>query len=292
MSTQRDTPRTEPGVTLVVSALVCGGAERVLMTMAEYWVRRGRPVTLITLFSRERDFFHVDPRIQRVDLGLRGNPRQTRSLAAGALRSLWPLRRAIRAAGHPLVISFLTRTNLLVLLAAWRLPVKVIASEHTDPRGRSLGGLVEMLRRRLYQRAAAVTVLTRGVKEEWAHRFLPPGRVVVLPNPVQTDGDAGDVAPVRLPSRYLVTMGRLVPDKGHRLLIDAFAALAGRFPDVFLLILGEGPERAALERRAAAQGLSGRVLLPGVLRNPRPVLDGAAAFVLSSRREGFPMALA
>jgi len=292
MSAERDTSSTAPGVTLVVSALVCGGAERVLANMAAYWVRRGRPVTVITLFSRERDFFRLDERIKRVDLGLRGNPRQSRTLAVGALRSFRPLRRALRGAGHPLVISFLTRTNLLVLMAAWRLPVKIIASEHTDPRARSMGRLVEMLRRRLYRRAAAVTVLTPSVKTEWADRFLAPGRAVVLPNPVQAPEEAGGLPPTRVPARYLVTMGRLVPDKGHLPLIEAFAAIADRFPDVSLLILGEGPERETLERRAAERGLADRVLLPGAVRGASSLLRGAAAFVLSSRREGFPMALA
>jgi glycosyltransferase involved in cell wall biosynthesis len=73
-------------------------------------------------------------------------------------------------------------------------------------------------------------------------------------------------------------------------LLDAFARLP-RARDLHLLILGEGPERAALLRRAEALGLSERVFLPGFVPNPQAYLRRARVFALSSRNEGFPGAL-
>jgi glycosyltransferase involved in cell wall biosynthesis len=89
----------------------------------------------------------------------------------------------------------------------------------------------------------------------------------------------------------IVAMGRLVPQKGFDMLLDAFAPVARRHPDWNLEIWGEGPQRAALERRRAALGLEQRVRLPGTTAEPHDTLRRAGIFVLSSRREGFPMVL-
>jgi len=292
MTAEREYSSQTPGVTLVVSALVCGGAERVVKNMADCWVAHGRRVTLITLFSRDLDFFQVDDRVERVDLGLCRNALSSWRLAVGGVTRLLRLRGAIKEAGHPLVISFLTRTNVLTLLATRLLPIHVVVCEHTDPRQKPMGGLLELLRRRLYPGAAAVTVLTSNVKEEWADRFLDPEKVVVMANPIEEPGQTDDTAPIALPSRYVVTMGRLILDKGHKILINAFASIADRFPDVSLVILGEGPEREALQAVVEETRLNHRVLMPGLVRRTEPALRGADCFVLSSRREGFPLALA
>lgn len=58
-----------------------------------------------------------------------------------------------------------------------------------------------------------------------------------------------------------------------------------------MVILGEGPERAALERAIHERGLADRVMLPGVSKNPEEWLRACDLFVLSSRYEGFPNAL-
>jgi glycosyltransferase involved in cell wall biosynthesis len=65
--------------------------------------------------------------------------------------------------------------------------------------------------------------------------------------------------------------------------------LAG--PTWQLVILGEGPERASLQRQVEELGLQGSVLMPGVVRDPEQWLQHAELFVLSSRFEGFPNAL-
>jgi glycosyltransferase involved in cell wall biosynthesis len=57
------------------------------------------------------------------------------------------------------------------------------------------------------------------------------------------------------------------------------------------VILGEGPEREALDARVARHGLGGRILLPGPVAEPGAVLARSALFVLASDYEGFPNAL-
>ena len=63
-------PTRTARVMLVISSLRCGGAERVMSTMANYWAASGWHVALVTLDPTSTDFFPVDPRIQRIGLGV------------------------------------------------------------------------------------------------------------------------------------------------------------------------------------------------------------------------------
>ena len=89
----------------------------------------------------------------------------------------------------------------------------------------------------------------------------------------------------------VVAMGRLSPEKGFDLLIDAFARLAAQHADWRLEIAGEGPERDALQRQIDAAGLQPQVQLVGWVSDPERFLSRSALFVMSSRYEGFPVAL-
>lgn len=94
-------------------------------------------------------------------------------------------------------------------------------------------------------------------------------------------------------ARIVASVGRLAPEKGHDVLIDAAASLAERYPEFAVLIAGVGPERAALEARVRSRDLVGRVHLLGA-RTPEEIAElliGADAFAFPSRMEGFPIAL-
>lgn len=121
----------------------------------------------------------------------------------------------------------------------------------------------------------------------------PPERLSVAPNGVDLTrfgprDRAVARARLRLPATgtLLLAVGNLLELKGHHLLIDAVAAL----PEVSLVILGDGPRRAALEAQVGRLGLGGRVDLPGTVpQDQLPDWYAAADFsVLASSREGMP----
>jgi glycosyltransferase involved in cell wall biosynthesis len=86
----------------------------------------------------------------------------------------------------------------------------------------------------------------------------------------------------------IVAAGRLDRQKGFDLLLQAIAA-GGPFPrDPHWVLVGEGPERANLERQIAERGLTGSVHLLGWRADLPAILKGATGFVLSSRWEGMP----
>jgi glycosyltransferase involved in cell wall biosynthesis len=149
------------------------------------------------------------------------------------------------------------------------------------------------LRRWTYPAASAIVVQTEKVREK-VRAFSGAAPVHVIPNGVSPPGPdaAARAVLVKDPvKRHIAAMGRLDPQKGFDLLIEAFSKVAPQFPLWSVRILGEGPERARLEKLIADNKLAGRMTLCGWTAQPESALMGSDVFVLSSRYEGFPNAL-
>lgn len=268
-----------------IASLGSGGAERVMAVLVRAWAR-DRRVTIFTLDDGTVPPFHeVPPGVEHRPLALASS---SDSLAR-AIRANWyrvaRLRAAIRDASPDVVLSFGDQVNVLTLLACRPLGLPVIVSERVDPRLHDPGRPWRALRRLTYPRAAAVVVQTERTREYLATRVTAP--LVVIPNPVLP-------APSRdEPGEPLVVgMGRLVPQKGFDILLRAFADAAPQLPGWRLIIAGEGPERRTLEALTEELGLTHTVALPGLVRDNYGLLGRTGIFVLASRFEGFPNALA
>lgn len=88
-----------------------------------------------------------------------------------------------------------------------------------------------------------------------------------------------------------ITIGRIAEVKNQALMIAAFARIAPEFPQAELHIVGDGPQRAALEARIAEAGLGDRVRLLGARLDTDELLGAADIFLMSSRYEGISMAI-
>ncbi|AZQ58476.1 glycosyltransferase [Maribacter sp. MJ134] len=119
-------------------------------------------------------------------------------------------------------------------------------------------------------------------------------KIIVLNNPINIDlikKNAKKVLTTKLPEKFLVAAGRLAPVKGFDILIPAFKRLLRDFPQLKLLILGEGNERKRLERIISSESLQDKVILIGFVNNVYPYFRDAEMCVMSSRIEGFPNVL-
>ncbi|NHC14383.1 glycosyltransferase family 4 protein [Motilibacter deserti] len=139
------------------------------------------------------------------------------------------------------------------------------------------------------RRARVVTGCSQFTLDDSIRRFgLPPAKARVVFNGV--DVDEAPHQAVELPfDRYVLGLGRVVPKKGFDLLLDAFAELAPRVPEVGLVIVGSGSALQGLKDQVARQRLGDRVHFPGKLGRGQvaAVMHGAAAFVMPSRVEPF-----
>lgn len=127
---------------------------------------------------------------------------------------------------------------------------------------------------------------------------LPVERIHVVPNLFDTarieqmSTDAlPDWAARVMVKPTVVAIGRLVPHKGFDVLIRAHGRLRNSGIDHNLLILGEGPQRDALDVLVKDLSLRASVFMPGFVHNPYPFLKRAMVFALASRLEGMPIVL-
>jgi glycosyltransferase involved in cell wall biosynthesis len=280
-------------ITLLVSSLGPGGAERAAVTLARGFAERGHTTTVVTLHDRSEDFYQLPCEIPRVTMPL-GPLFSPRFYQVGRwIARARVFRRAVADTRPDIVLSFLDELNVQALLSLAGHPARKFASVQIDlRRHRPSSWRIEALRRLLYPFADGIVVLDREQVTALERRY-PRWKLHGIPNPLGPIPGTTAGGPLEwLRARHqVVGMGRLAHQKGFDLLIEAFAKVAGRHPDWNLVILGEGPLRESLERQVATAGLSGRVLLPGLERDPFAVLRRADLFAFSSRYEGQGMAL-
>lgn len=274
-------------ILFVINSLAGGGAERVLTTLLHAsgpW--RDRYHIRLALLDRESSAYAAPDWVEVIQLDARQK----------LVPSLWQLRALISRLSPDATLSFLTRANVANAAAMagrgrpWLISERVNTSAHL---GNGLGALAaRIMVRAAYPRASHVIAVSEGVAGDLVANFgVSRERVSTIANPVDHAriAELARMEPGFMPvGRFIVAAGRLVPNKNFALLLRAFALadLPAR-----LVILGEGPERAALERLAASLGIASRVDMPGFLDNPFALLARADLYAMPSNAEGFPNGL-
>ena len=285
--------RTGP-IALFLPTLVGGGAERVVVNLAQGMTERGLPVDLVAAAAEGPLVDQVPARARLVDLK-----------SKRVLRSLSPLIGYIRRERPRVVVSSMGHANLVALWAARLAPgaTPVVVTVHntmsqSTPQQGFAASLWPHLLRTFYPWASAVVAVSRGAADDLARTSgLPRELVRVVYNPVITPEMLAQAR--RLPDHpwfadgqppVVLGAGRLTRQKDFPALLRAFAEVRRGRP-LRLMILGEGEERPALEALARELGVAEDVALPGFRADAIACMAGAALFVLSSAWEGLPTVL-
>ena len=260
----------------VIQELETGGAERVVLTLATGSRKEGHEVAIAAAPGG------LGPEAGGEQFELPLIERRISRLPAAA----WALRRALKA-WRPDVLHCHN-------------PGMALVAGLATARGRTHAGLVTVhgvpdedysaAARLLRATGLPVVACGPGVEQGLAERGLRTELTIVngigpAPPPAERGRLEAELG-VTFAPRLVVAVGRLAPIKNHALAIDAVSQV----PDATLLVVGEGPLRAQLERRLREAGLTERVVLTGVRRDARAVVGAADAFVLSSIAEGLPLA--
>lgn len=302
----------KPKVAFLLPDFGGGGAEPMIVRLANAFAGRGYPVDLVALRAEGPNLAAVAPEVRVVDLDV----------------TWWPvsplaIRGYLRRARPGLLISALFHANVFALAARLLLPFtktrfvvteRNMLSVHVRYSKRKTRGFFFLAARLLYPFADKVVGVSKGVAEDIRRIARLPGhKVTWIYNPTATpealayaaagpsaarDG-AGDeprdepgadpwLEAARRP--IIVNVGRLEPQKDQSSLLRAFAKL----PEArrgSLLILGQGSLRGELERLSRELGIDRQVRFAGYVEDPLRYLRRADLYVLSSLYEGFPNAL-
>jgi GalNAc-alpha-(1->4)-GalNAc-alpha-(1->3)-diNAcBac-PP-undecaprenol alpha-1,4-N-acetyl-D-galactosaminyltransferase len=282
-------------ITLVIPSLGPGGAERGAVLLANYLSACGLQINFITYDSDAADFYELSSSVNRIRLNFGKNRRLLIGRIAKFADRLAILRSAIRNCNSQLVISFLERTNELVIMATAGLRLIRFASFQNDLRHHKVDGqLGEFMRRVSYPFADSIVFLDEG-QAKYASMNFKYWQTNAIPNAIPEIEIKGSnpFDPLRFTGkRYnIVGMGRLVHQKGFDILLNVFAKIASLYPDWGLILIGEGPNRKALEDQVERLGLRGMVYMPGLISDPFSILCKCDIFAFSSRYEGQGLAL-
>ena len=285
-----------------------GGMERVL-TQKINWLVEHTPHE-ITIMTTERvpqgqktTYFPLDKRVKIVELGIDFNADYTKPLFAkwfGHMRRMRAYKKALTAYVLREKIDLCISLGGKEISFLRHLPCRTIAEMHfaKDQRQQLLvanhkGALWSLLGRiRTWQLIRAVrplerlVVLTEADKNDWLQAGCT--NVTVIPNPCSLDGLNLPISSKK--SKTVLAVGRLHEQKGFDFLLRAWKPIEEHHPEWTLRIVGEGPQRPALEQQIRELGLQ-HVVLAGKTEDVINEYTSASLFVLSSRYEGLPLAL-
>lgn len=283
-------------VAFLLPSLAGGGGERVTLALAREVAARGLPVDLVVGQASGALREEVPATVRLVDL------RQPRMLSA-----LVPLVRYLRRTRPTHLLPTLEHANVAAILAAplarsgTRVVIRVVntLSVFAAAGGSRRERLALAAARRLYGRADEVVACSAGVADDLAvHCSIPRRRIQVLAHGPMVPREVHELAAERLDHPWfrpgeppvVLGVGRLSGQKNFPMLLEAVARVRRQRP-VRLLLLGTGPDRAALEEQATGLGVRADVDVVGFDRNPYRYMARAAVFALSSDFEGLPGAL-
>jgi len=266
-----------------ISSLSGGGAEHVLTNIARNVAAQGHDVS-ITTFEKRPQFYEVDPRItiNRCD-----NTKCNKIVEV--LRDYRDTRRHLKERKADVVISFLSRTNMMLAMAAPFTKSKILVCDRNNRR-MSQSAAVFNLSCQLYRMADMVGVQTSRSKDSYP-KYLHK-KIFVIANPLDcAELDKQCEGKEIEKSKTVISIGRLEQAKDFETLIAAFARTEQEHPDWDLKIYGQGKKRELLQSLIEELHQENRIKLCGVTHTPFLEMKKSSVFVLSTRYEGFPNVL-
>lgn len=278
----------------VIPSLVCGGAEKILILLLAAMDKDIYETELIVFEQKavECASYHVNSTV--IDLGKKS--------PLDFFKLIFKLSRVIKERRPNLIISFLTYSNYLTLIAKTISGVDfpAIVAEHSviSNGGSGLTGFVKkLIVKVVYPFATGIVTVSEGCRKELVEKFnVPEKKIQVIPNGVDIESlnrlaqEDVDHPWFKERTPIFVTVGRLSKAKNHQLLLKAFSLIIQK-GSYRLAIIGEGEEDNNLRELTRSLGIDQDILFLGYQENPYRFLSKSSVFVLSSSWESFSLAI-
>lgn len=275
-----------------------GGMERIITAKANWLVRHGHSVTVITTEQKGKpNFFVLDPSVNTVDLDIGYT-----YIPAGSVLSITRAFMAKKRLHKKRLSEYLHSTHFDIVISTFGneasiLPdikdsSKKIAEIHFEKNyrlnedkglaGRLIGRLRTWQSPLIARRYDMFVTLTRQDMAQWRN----VRNITVIPNFVTATSKVSD-----LKAKRAISVGRLSYQKAFDILIDLWAKVAPMRPDWILDIYGTGELQESLQTRINVLGLQHCVTLRGSTSNITQEYLSSSVFLMTSRWEGLPMVL-
>lgn len=270
-------------------SLNIGGVENVFITYSNELSTRGYRVSFV-LCKKEGDLLkNVSNDVIIYDLG-----------GIKLRMALFPLRQYIKKRKPDVIITGGDFPNLICILATRLMKnrPRVIISKHNyrNVETKNLGWWAKFdlkLQKFLYPKADKIIAVSKGIERYLINELnIEPNKIAQICNPIDIDviiKKGEQSINYTLPKDYVVFVGRLGKVKNLSLLLKAFNHVDDE--NLYLVIVGDGPEREPLERLAKSLPCCKKVVFIGSVSNPMPIIKEAKSLILCSFSEAYPTIL-
>lgn len=257
-----------------------GGAERQIIMLSNEMAMRGHEVHLIVL-SEFKSPYEISDRVSVHDLS---------GLESGKIRILRrfvAFRKTVGNIKPDITINYNLQGAYFSLLAGKDICGKILYSERGDPYDDEYSGLLGRIRDYTCRNIDAMVFQSEGARDFFT--LTKKQKAIVIHNSVTVPQNLYPIAKER--DNRIVTVGRLHPQKNPHLLLDAFAKIANRYPQIRLDFYGDGELHDELLAKIEAMGMADRISLHPSRKDIFDCIRTARLFVLPSDYEGMPNAL-
>lgn len=275
----------QKSIAFYIGSLCRGGAERVIVNLAEYFYSCGYQVTIVTKLQDEVEY-PVPKGVTRILADISGDE-ISKSRVINLLRRIWKLRKIWKELRPDHIVSFIKKNNFMAIVSATGLRIPVIVSVRSNPAREYPDKVTRILARGLFSRTAGVVLQTQQAKEFFSKAVQK--KVTILPNSLSRQFLEQKCSMTR--KKEIVWVGRMDENKNPQLLMRAFAKLSEQYPEWSLKYVGEGKLLEELKRVSRQSGCEERVFFTGEVDRVAPEIASSSIYVLTSKQEGVPNAL-
>lgn len=272
-------------IAMLIGSLTKGGAERVMVNLADYFVKKGYRVTLVTQYQEKEEYI-INEKVTRI-LSDITKEETTGSRMINFKRRFCKLRGIWKQEKPDVILSFIGKNNMMAILTSRFLSIPVAVSVRAEPSMEYESTGMRFMARHLFALADGVILQTSRCFDFFPEKVRK--KAVILRNPVSSSFFRERYEGER--EKTIVAVGRVDENKNHEMLIRAFAGIASEFPDYRLVIYGDGEKRKELLRLTEKLLLSDRISLPGSVSDVADLIYKTRVFVLPSNTEGVPNTL-
>lgn len=263
-----------------INTITYGGAERVLLNLAEKLSERNNECILVTSFTVKEFEFKVGAKILRISL----TKERINNVLFRNITYIRLLRKKINKYKPDILISFMPEANYRAIISKFG-KTKSIISVRNDPNREYASFFGKILAKTLYKLSDGVVFQTEDAKRWFPKSIQNKSRIIYNLVDDKFYGITYDGC-----RKDIVTTGRLNSQKNQRMLIDAYANICDTIEDR-LLIYGVGNLRDNLSKQIKAYHLENKIILKGTSSDIPNEIKSAKLYVMSSNFEGMPNAL-
>ncbi len=282
-----------------------GGAERIVANLT-FQLSKNYNISILT-FHDFKNLYHYNGNYFSLKENLGFVRKILNSLKFYTIIRPFRIYKVIRKISPDIILSNMDFTNIYAILskAIFRYKIPLIICVHTNPKIAYRKGetYINIFIKNFYKLKLVDKIITvsKEIQKIFEYEYgIDKRKIRTIYNSIDLERINSLKREKLFESEELfnskkiikfITIGRLREVKGYKNLIDAFSLVKEQVPNSKLIIIGEGPLKGELEKKIKELALSDDVLLLGLKRNPMKYLIKSDIFVLSSLREGFPVAL-